>query len=55
MTKAKVLVAKGQSKTTLQIKARLGRLGYQVTDTASTIPAILKSIIRKKPDLVLLA
>jgi PAS domain S-box-containing protein len=54
MTKAKVLVAKGQSKTTLQIKARLGRLGYQVTGTASTIPAILKSIIRKKPDLVLL-
>jgi PAS domain S-box-containing protein len=54
MTKAKVLVAKGQSKTTLQIKARLGRLGYQVTGTASTIPAVLKSIKRKKPDLVLL-
>ena len=54
MTKAKVLVAKGQSKTTLQIKTRLGRLGYQVTGIASTIPSIFKSIDRNKPDLVLL-
>ena len=54
MTKAKVLVAKGQSKTTLQLKARLGRLGYQVTAIASTIPSIFKSIERNKPDLVLL-
>ena len=54
MTKAKILVAKGQSKTTLQIKARLGRLGYQVTGIASTIPSIFKSIERNKPDLVLL-
>src|SRR5512140_1268346 len=54
MTKAKVLVAKGQSKTTLQIKTRLGRLGYKVTGIASTIPSIFKSIERNKPDLVLL-
>jgi PAS domain S-box-containing protein len=54
MTKAKILVAKSQSKTTLQIKARLGRLGYQVTGTPSTPPAIFKNIARRKPDLVLL-
>ena len=54
MTKAKVLVAKGQSKTTLQLKARLDRLGYRVTAIASTIPSIFKSIERNKPDLVLL-
>jgi PAS domain S-box-containing protein len=55
MTKAKVLVAKGQSKTTLQIKTRLGRLGYEVIGTASTISSIFKGIERKQPDLVLLA
>ncbi len=54
MTKAKILIAKDQSKTTLQIKTRLGRLGYKVTGTASTIPSIFKIIDRKKPDLVLL-
>ena len=54
MAKAKVLVAKSQSKTALQIKARLGRLGYQVTGTAPTIPSIFRNIERKHPDLVLL-
>ena len=54
MTKAKILVAKGQSKTTLQIKTRLSRLGYQVTGTVSTIPSILNNINKKEPDIVLL-
>ena len=54
MTKAKILVAKRQSKTTLQIKTRLGRLGYKVTGTASTVPSIFKNIEMKKPDIILL-
>jgi PAS domain S-box-containing protein len=54
MTKAKVLVAKGPSKTTLQIKTRLGRLGYKVVGTAATIPSIFNSIETRKPDIVLL-
>ena len=54
MEKAKVLIARGQSKTTLQIKNRLSRLGYQVAGTVSTISSIFKNIDQKKPDLILL-
>src|SRR5512133_3168246 len=54
MTQAKILIARDQSKTTLQIKNRLSRLGYKVTGTASTLPSIFKNIEKQKPDLVLL-
>ena len=54
MATTKILIARKRSKTTLQIKTRLSRLGYKVTGTAATIPSIFKNIERKNPDLVLL-
>ncbi len=44
MAKAKVLIAREKSKTTLWLKDRLSRLGYKVTGIAPNIPSIFNFI-----------
>ena len=54
MAKAKVLVAKKESKIALQIRDRLRRLGYAVVGTAANVNSLFKNIEKQKPDVVLL-
>jgi PAS domain S-box-containing protein len=54
MATAKILIARDRSKTTLQIKTRLSRLGYKVTGTVSSIPSLFQSLSKRQPDVLLL-
>ena len=54
MSTAKILIARDRSKTTLQIKTRLSRLGYKVTGPVANLPSLFKAVANKHPEVLLI-
>jgi DNA-binding response OmpR family regulator len=54
MNEVNILIVEDVSITALEIKKSLMQMGYSVTDIASSYEGALRSIKRKKPDIILL-